>query len=139
MHHTWILGVQRGVGGWTWQAPPYPAGPLQLICLDGKLDLAELVPLFAHEVAHGWLLSVAPQAEVPTLRERARAAALPRRLAREWGRPDLLATWSAADLSAEVRSERQAAALAASWGFEGRAADPAFCADATRWAGMRRP
>ena len=139
LHHVWILGCQRGVGGWTWQAPPTPAGPLTLIVLDGKPELGELVPLFAHEVAHAWLLAVAPVDQVPTLRERVRAAALPRRLAREWGRADLLATWSAADLAAEVRSDRQAAALARSWGFGGPVADPEFCADATRWAAMRRP
>lgn len=139
LHHVWILGVSRGMGGWTWQAPPTPAGALQLICLDGTLERGALWSVFGHEVAHVWLLATAPVDAVPTLRERARAAVLPRRLAREWGRADLLVTWSGADIAAEVRRERQAAALAHSWGFEGRAADPEFCADATRWAAMRRP
>ena len=37
LHHVWILGVSRRVGGWCWQAPPAPTGPLQLIVVDGTL------------------------------------------------------------------------------------------------------
>lgn len=40
---------------------------------------------------------------------------------------------------AAALSERQAAALARSWGFVGHAADPDACADAAALAAMRLP
>jgi hypothetical protein len=143
VHHVlrgvWILGSERGNAGWAWQAPPYPAGPLQLICLDGKLDLPELWTTFAHEVSHCWLLPVASLDRVPRIDERARAADLPRRMAIQWRRPDLVMNLTRATSRAAALTERQAAALARSWGFVGRAADPDLCASEAALAAMRLP
>jgi hypothetical protein len=137
--HCWIVGTDRRLDGWCWQAPPPPAGPLVLICLDGKLDGPELWGLVGHEVAHAWLVPTAPPERVTTLRERMAAANLTRQLAREWGRPDLLVQAIQRDVQDDQRDERQAAALAASWGFRGTAADPTACEDRVRPAALRCP
>jgi hypothetical protein len=139
LHHIWILGVQRGDGGWMWDAPPRPPGPLQLIALDGKVELAELWSIIGHESAHGWLLAAAPPDRVKTIHERKRTASLPRRLAIEWRRPDLLVNVIRENIRDAVRVERQAAALARSWRFVGPGADADLQAECARWAAMRLP
>jgi len=139
VHHAWLVGGSRGVLGWTQQAPRAPVGPLHIIWLEGKMDMSELWGVVGHELAHTWLLPTAPADHVPTLHERERAARLPRRLAAEWGRPDLLATEMQRKLRLVRRDEVEAARLARAWGFEGAATDPDHCAETARFAAMRRP
>ena len=110
----WIVGVGRGLDGWNLQGQRYPSsGVLTLIGLDGKMSPARLVSVFSHEVGHAWLFPLAPPESVPSLRERRRRASLPKRLAIEWRRPDLLATEVLRDGRRDERDERQAAALRA--------------------------
>ena len=105
-----------------WQSPPVPpGGVLQLITLDTSAPAEDLWATFAHEVAHAWLIPTAPPTHVTTIRERTQTMALRRRLAAEWHLEHVLIREVASD-------ERQAARLAASWGFVGKAADADACA-----------
>jgi hypothetical protein len=133
VHHSWILGAHRHVSGWTWQAPPAPRGALQLIVLNaGVLDSAELRAVVAHEIGHAWLTPTVPLDRVQSIHERETAQRRSERLARAWG--------LGSTLEREVaRNEGQAAELARSWGFEGRAADAEACASLAIAAMRRRP
>jgi hypothetical protein len=134
--HAWFIAIHRELRGWTWQAPPYPLEALHLIALD-TTEPQELYGLAAHEVAHAWLLPSCPPESVPTIRERMESRALPRRLAERWHRHDLIASLIRQDVREAERDERQAAALARSWGFVSDVTDPERCAAATRVAMLR--
>lgn len=139
VHHTWIVGGGQGLLGWVQQAPRPPAGALQLVWLDGKLDPGGVWSVAGHEFAHAWLLATAPADQVPTLHERERAARAPARLAAKWGRPDLLATERQRQLRALRRDEIEAARLAAAWGFSGAAAEADHCAETARVVAVNEP
>jgi hypothetical protein len=128
VRNCWIIGVEPGCDGWTWQAPRV-RGNLQLVVIDAKSS-RDTWSTVGHEIAHAWLLRAEPPDRVSSIRDRRERAEVQANAARECGRPLYFA-------SQTVRDEVLAARLARRWGFRGIAADPDLCADHARFAAMR--
>ncbi|HXF83148.1 MAG TPA: hypothetical protein VNN19_10390 [bacterium] len=120
-----MLGVGRGSAGSTLTLSTKATTAaaegyaLKLILLDGHRSDQDLRVLIAHEVAHAWLGAL-PRSE--DMRQPAEGLAALRELGRAAGEWAGAGPWPGLrvvrDLQEEqIRSERQAAALAASWGW----------------------
>jgi hypothetical protein len=104
-----FCGVGWSAGGWTIQTTMAAGGPCVVVLLSGAgRDEAALSNLILHELSHAWLIPSPASPLRPDEMFNANAASL-MAAARS---PEQMATW----LRIEDVAERQADALAATWG-----------------------
>ena len=136
--HAVILPVGGHCSGFAASEWPPAADAVEgrrwLVCRYEPMALGavvEFMTIVAHEAAHAFLLPAAPKDPSPVAADEAIEAAADRRcylaLARAWDRMEFV-------LGPVELAERQAANLAAAWGFSGAGVDGERCALSMRRA-----